>query len=160
MRVKLLSDPHIEYSSEACVPDHCTFDFENEDGAVGMVIIGGRFGNDHPMPKAKGETVDLTGQWQHRNVFIADALNQADATPADGVMREAQKAATALMELRTEDDENIRNIAQSVLRMANYASPAEYAILREMPETWLRRIEDDWLSDPAPRNTTVHVGNF
>ena len=162
MKIKLLSEPHIEYSSESYVPDHCTFHFENEEGAIGMVIIGGWFGNDHPMPKAKGDVATINGHWQDHHTFVIDLdeTNLPECNPAHSVMVEAQKAATALMRLRNEDDDEIRGIAESVLRMANYANPSEYAILREIPETWLRQMEDEWLYQPVRRPMTVAVGDF
>lgn len=153
MRVKLTTEPQIEYAEDAWSTDHCTFHFETEDGAIGIAIISGYFGNDHPLPKSPGETTDITGEWQGHDTFLADIpSNQAEALcPATAVMHEAQKAATALMQLRDEDDDAVRSIAESVLRMANYANPAEFAVLRMSRDTWLSHIEDDWLSQPKPQ---------
>lgn len=45
-------------------------------------------------------------------------------------------------------------------RIANYANPSEYAVLRELPETWLRRVEDEWLHQPEPKNVAVCPSGF
>lgn len=159
MRVKLTTEPQIQYAEDSWSTDHCTFHFENEDGAIGMAIISGYFGDHHPMPKSAGETTHITGDWQGHDTFLANIQNaEGEAVcPAAAVIREARKAATALMALRNEDDDAVRNIAESVLRMANYASPAEFAVLRMSPDTWLSRIEDEWLLPPEPKELVTTI---
>ena len=158
MRIQITSIPQIEFAEDCDTTDHCTFHFINEDGAIGMAIISGYFGQEHPMPVAPGKYTDLQGVWTDHNTFHSEYLENPDLPSetghnhrdrqANAVLNQTQAAAETVLALLSDQDtsakttEELKSLASNLLVIAEFAHPAGCSFLKHERYNWLWHLWD------------------